>query len=337
MKALSVVDVGKLSLTEVPLPMLQPYEALVRIEACGICNSTDHKLLMNQFCPGPFPAVIGHESVGIVDRVGERVRYIQPGQRILRAVLFDRHVPGGRANWGGFSEYGVVVDGRAAREDGADVSIHWSAAKQQIVPHSITPAQAAAMITLKETLSCLQNLGVTAGRAVAVVGTGPVAQSFAFQARLLGANPVVVFGRRETWRPRFAALGIQDYVVGADWPPVISQRVAGGGFDYVIEAVGSRDALSLCLKLAGATGKVGIYGVTPEDAPYDPAERTDPRVTAPAVEEADTHELMLEWVQQGKVNLDDWYSDVLPWTEFARGFDILQENHAGKVILTIGV
>jgi len=335
MKALMVVALGKLSLEELPTPVPGPYEALVQVEACGICNSTDHKVMMNQFHPGPFPTVLGHESVGKIVRLGERVRYFRPGQRVLRPVLFDRHVPGGRANWGGFSEYAVVVDARAIREDGADVPVHWSAPKQQVVPESITPAQAAAMITLKETLSCLQNLGVASGKAVAIVGTGPVAQAFTFEARLLGATPVVVFGRREVWRQRFLSLGAARYVVGMDWPADVRARVADGGFDYVVEAVGSREALSLCLKLASARGKVGIYGIPPVDAPYDPAERADPRVTVPRVEEAETHEQMLEWVRQGKINLDDWYSHVLPWTEFARGFELVESDHAAKVILTM--
>jgi L-iditol 2-dehydrogenase len=335
MKALLIVALGKLALEDIPMPELEPYEALVKMEACGICNSTDHKLLLNLFHPGPFPTALGHESVGKVVRVGEKVRNFQPGQRVLRPVLLDRHVAGGRACWGGFSEYGIIADGRAVRADGADLSLHWSAAKQQIVPEAVTPPQAAAMITLKETLSCLQNLGVTAGKAVAVVGTGPVAQAFAFEARLLGAQPVVVCGRREVWRQRFAALGIPDYVVGEDWPTAVRQRVADGGFDFVVEAVGSREALSLCLKLAGKVGKVGLYGIPPTDAPYDPAERADARVGVPRVEEADTHDLMLEWVHQGKVNLDEWYTDVLPLADFARGFAVVEKNHAAKVILTM--
>jgi len=335
MKALLVTDIGKLALAEIPLPQIGPYEALVQVEACGICNSTDHKLLVGQFVPGPFPTALGHESTGKIVRVGEKVRHFQPGQRVLRSVLFDRHVPGGRATWGGFSEYAVVVDGRAMREDGADEPLHWSAAKQQVVPEAIQPAQAVAMITLKETLSCLQNFGVTAGCAVAVVGTGPVGQAFAFEARLLGASPVVVFGRSDAWRQRFAQLGIQDYVAGDDWPAAVAQRVAGGGFDYVVEAVGSRQALSACLNLAGAHGRVGLYGIAREDAPWDPSERSDARVSVPRVEEADVHDLILDWVCQGAIRLDDWYTCVLPWTEYARGFELLQENHAAKVVLSM--
>jgi threonine dehydrogenase-like Zn-dependent dehydrogenase len=337
MKALLVTEAGKLSLAELPAPTLRPYEALVQVEACGICNSTDHKVIMGTFMPGPFPTALGHESTGRIVRLGEKVRNFQVGQRVLRSVLFDRHVPGGRANWGGFAEYAVVVDRQAVLEDGADEPLHWSAVKQQVVPDAISPAQAAAMITLKETLSCLENLGVKAGSTVAVIGTGPVGQAFAHEAKLLGAQEVDVFGRREVWRERFRALGADEYVVGEDFPTGVKEQLSSGGYEYVVEAVGSRDALKMGLKLAGSRGKVGLYGVTPVDGPYDPADQADPRVCIPRVEEADTHEQMLDWVAQGKINLDDWYSATLPWQEYALGFEMVQANHAAKVILTMEV
>jgi threonine dehydrogenase-like Zn-dependent dehydrogenase len=333
MKALLVTGVGKVALCDLPMPVLRPYEALVKVEACGICNSTDHKLMMGTFVPGPFPTALGHESAGKIVRLGEKVRHYALGQRVLRSVLFDHHVPEGRSTWGGFAEYAVVVDGQAMREDGSPDATHWSAAKQQIVPESVTPAQAAAMITVKETLSCLQNLGVTAGSAVAVVGTGPVAQAFAFEARLLGADPVVVFGRRKEWAERFAELGIEHYVAGEDWPAEVVQRVAEKGFDYVVEAVGSSAALTKALQLAGTQGKVGLYGVTPADDPWRAEERNHPQVSTPRVEEADVHQLMLDWVAQGKINLDDWYSAAIPWSEYEKGFQLVEQNHAVKIIL----
>jgi threonine dehydrogenase-like Zn-dependent dehydrogenase len=221
------------------------------------------------------------------------------------------------------------------REDGCTDPVHWSAAKQQIVPESVTPAQAAAMITVKETLSCLQNLGVTAGSSVAVIGTGPVAQAFAFEARLLGADPVVAFGRRQEWAARFAQLGIQRYVTGDDWPEDIARLAAGPGFDFVVEAVGSSQALTKALKLAGTQGKVGLYGVTPADDPWLPAERSHPRVSTPRVEEADVHQMMLDWVDQGKINLDDWYTAIIPWSDYEKGFQMVEQNHSAKIILTM--
>lgn len=334
MKALLVTGIGQMAMAELPIPEPGPYEALVKVEACGICNSTDHKLVMGTFVPGKFPSALGHESAGKVVQLGAKVRHFAIGQRVLRPGLFDWHVPDGRSTWGGFSEYAVVVDGRAMREDGGGEG-HWSAAKQQVVPETISAAQAAAMITLKETLSCLQNLGVTAGSSVAIVGTGPVGQAFAYEARLLGAEQLTVFGRRRDWAERFAVLGADRYVVGDDWPEGVIRLTADRGFDFVIEAVGSSRALSTALKLAGKKGKVGLYGVTPEDDPWLAAEYKHPQVSMPRVEEADVHEQFLEWVAQGKIHLDDWYTATIPWTEYQQGFELVEQNHSAKIILSM--
>ncbi len=119
MKALLVTGVGKLALSEIPLPELRPYEALVKVEACGICNSTDHKLMMGTFVPGPFPSALGHESVGRVIRLGGKVRNFKEGQRVLRSVLFDRHVPGGSP--GELCRVCCGRDSQAWRADGSAI------------------------------------------------------------------------------------------------------------------------------------------------------------------------------------------------------------------------
>ena len=82
------------------------------MEACAICNSTDHKLMAGEFFSGTFPMLLGHESVGRVVQVGERVRSFRVGDRVLRSTLRDGHVPypGGRSRWGGFVEKAIVTD-----------------------------------------------------------------------------------------------------------------------------------------------------------------------------------------------------------------------------------
>lgn len=165
--------------------------------------------------------------------------------------------------------------------------------------------------------------------------TGPVGQAFAYEARLLGAGQVTVFGRRIDWAERFAHLGIERYVVGEHWPTDVVKLTEGKGFDFVLEAVGSSQALSKALKIAGTQGKVGLYGVTRDDDPWLPSERSHPQVSTPRVEEADVHEQFLGWVAQRMINLDDWYTVSLPWTEYQKGFDLVYQNHSAKIILSM--
>src|SRR4029434_7792599 len=111
---------------------------------------------------------------------------------------------------------------------------------QQSVPDAINPVEATTLIMLKENLSLIHNSDVS-GHTVAIVGTGPAAQAEALFARLLGASAVGVFARSVRQAERFAALGVDAYVVGDESPQIVRTIMASGGFERVFEAVGSRE------------------------------------------------------------------------------------------------
>ena len=190
------------------------------------------------------------------------------------------------------------------------------------------------MITLKETLSCLASSDVQPGQSLAIVGTGPVAQTLLLAAKLSGISPVVVFGRRSKWAERFANLGADGYVAGEDISPDVQAILARGGFDRVIEAVGARAALDRCLQIVGRAGRVNVYGVAPESELYLAQQMGDPRVFRGKVAEAEMHDKLLRWLEQEKVDLADWVSHSLSWTDYRRGFEMIEDKTANKVILS---
>jgi NADPH:quinone reductase-like Zn-dependent oxidoreductase len=128
MKGIFVIDIDQTEIRELPEPEIGPYEALVQVEACGICNSTDWKIIEGEFVSGSFPILLGHESVGRVIRVGDRV---------LRSTLRDEHMPfpGGRSCWGGYVERAIVTDVWAQEGQEYGGFPH----PQQIVPSHIPP------------------------------------------------------------------------------------------------------------------------------------------------------------------------------------------------------
>jgi threonine dehydrogenase-like Zn-dependent dehydrogenase len=288
----------------------------------------------SEFRPGPFPIALGHESVGRVVRVGDRVRNYRIGDRVLRTILYDRHVPEGCSRWGGMSEYGLVVDAAAVREDGTQFEVHRFAPKQQIVPLSITPAQAVAMITLKEALHFLKAFSIGDGQPLAIVGTGPVGQALSFLGKALGASPVVVFGRREVHSGCFKELGADAYVVGNDYPVLVKDVLACGRFPRAIEAVGSREALKRCLEVASGSGQVCVYGIAPVSNGWDEQDLKDPRICQMTAKEEEVHGEMIEMVATGHIDLNDWVDQVLPAERCERAFDLVRSTPTGKIVLT---
>ena len=169
---------------------------------------------------------------------------------------------------------------------------------------------------------------------MAIVGTGPVGQSFALFAKLLGAGPVIAFGRSAAYAKRFAAIARADeYVAGSPYPSSVQRRIAAGGFDIVIEAVGSRQALDTCLELAGQQGAVCCYGVASESEPHTQAQLADPRLRAVEVLEGRAQAQLVAYVQAGRVRLEDWVSHTLPTREYQKAFDQVIARQSTKMAL----
>ena len=333
MKALMAPQPGELSLGDLEVPVPGQYEALVRMDACAICNPTDHKLMTNEFCPGPFPVVLGHEVIGTVVSVGPDVVNYEPGDRVFRQRLADAHVPGqGRSCWGGFAEHGIVVD-RWAKE-GVPYGQDSLPSDQQKLQIDVEPAQAAAMVTLMETLDCITNCGAESGKSVAVVGSGPVGQALAMFAKLLGAAPVYGFGRSTKHAPRFEeAVRCDGYVAGTDYPPEVRDILAAGGFDVVVEAVGSVAALETCIALAGERGGAYVYGVAPGSNPFTEEQMALDNVERIGACEGRAQARLVALIEAGDVKLTDWVSHCLPMTAFQRAFDLIARKEGYKVVL----
>jgi len=310
------------------------YEALVRMDACGICNSTDYKLAQDKFVPGPFPIILGHEVVGTVLEIGDKVRNFRPGDRVFRQRLPNIVEPDGiRSVWGGFAEFGLVTD-EWARQDIPYGPEHFPGDQQKLLI-DVEPALAAGMVTLMETLDCAaNNCGVKAGQTVAIVGTGPVGQAFALFAGLLGADSVHIFGRTDRYIDRFQQVSKCDsFTIGDDYAADARTILTKGGFDVVIEAVGSPSALHKAVMLADRRGTVFVYGVTDTDHPFPEEMLNRNNVTRTGAREGRVQQHLVDFIEAGNVDLSDWVSHILPLPACQQGFDLVMAKEALKVVL----
>jgi D-arabinose 1-dehydrogenase-like Zn-dependent alcohol dehydrogenase len=333
MKGIFAVSENKLGILELDEPKIGDYDALIEVKACGICNSTDLKILEGRFKKGSFPILLGHESSGKVVKVGKKVRNYREGDTVLRSRLYDKDlsIPNASSRFGGFVERAVVTD--VWSEKGLEYGDFPH--PQQKVPEYIDPVFATALIVLKENLHCIKSTDVRHGHSLAIVGTGPAAQTMTMWAKIIGISPVVVFGRREKWSKRFYDLGADLYVTGHVINPELEKILRTGGFDRAIEAVGSNAALSLCREITKPDGRIHLYGMPADDESYGVDNETDPRVFRSKILEAEVHEEVLQFIGMGKVNLKDWVSHVFPWNEYQKAFAIVREQKPTKVVVTL--
>ncbi|MCM8768719.1 MAG: zinc-binding dehydrogenase [Candidatus Omnitrophica bacterium] len=345
MKAAVVYGDGKVVLREVPRPELGPYQCLVKILACATCTGTDHKIARGGLpYPMDYPAILGHEGFGRVVKTGLKVRYIKEGDFFLRPTSV---YPGEKLGdyfsaWGGFAEYGLVTDVKAMKEDNPQTEVHSFTVYQQPVPADLQldPADATMLITLKETASFLQAIGTGWKSSVAILGTGPVAMGFCWFAKVFGAWPVIVIGRRDEPERKFKKLGVDFYINNTreNMTLRVKQLTDNQGVDYVVDAAGDLNLLIESTSLLAPKGKLAPYA-TSQSYQYVIDRSKGPgrwSFVLSGPDEPSAHQYLLDAIRLGLVKLKDFYSHRLPLTKIAEGFKMIEAKQAFKIVFEMG-
>lgn len=345
MKAAVVRGPGELRVEAVPEPVIGDYEALVEILACGVCTGTDQHILQGGFpWLAPYPFILGHESIGRIVQVGPGVRSYQVGDLVLRPVAVrPRERLGDYGSvFGGYAELGVVADAPAILAEtprGETPRLPAFADAQQVVPADFDPVDAGMFITFKETLSWMYSLGPVAERSVLIFGTGPVGLCFARIAKFLGADPVIVVGRREERLDLARRLGA-DHGIDTSREDLVqtTRELSGGrGVDYVVEAIGDAELLAQAPRLLADQGQIAVYGVPPvlqTSLQWGGVVPTwQLRFIRPR--EGAVHGLALDLVRHGFIDLRAFVSHVLPLGEIGEAFRLLAGKQALKPVIRI--
>ena len=294
----------------ISVPDPGPGEALVRIQACGVCHTDLH--YREGAINDEFPFLLGHEAAGIVEGVGPGVGAVEPGDFVVLAWRAPcgkcRSCRRGRP-WYCFASLNAVQpmtlkDGTAlspALGIGAFSELTLVAAGQAVVVDKAARPEAAGLIGcgVMAGLGAAMNTGqVTQGDTVAVFGCGGVGDAAIQGARLAGARRVIavdIDSRKLTWAREF---GATDVIDSSETDPVEAIRALTDGFgvDVAIEAVGHPEVLRQAFfarDLAGTLVQVGVPSPTME-------------MSLP----------MIEFFGRGGALKPSWYGDCLPTRDF---------------------
>ena len=237
-------------------------EALVKIEACGLCGS-DKLLRSGGFGDNVFPVVPGHEAAGTVIAVGSGDEYdlALVGQRV--ALYYIDPDPEFAAR-SGRENLGADVRRMGVDFDGA-LSQYITRPIRSLVKGHGLPAQELAVLSdaVATPHHALQLAGVTSDQVVAVIGTGGIGSNAVQLVALRGARTIAI-GRSESKLAVARSLGAESTISSSEGPDAI-RAVAGGHVDVVVQCVGSPDMDQLALEIAGIGGTVVLVGasVTP--------------------------------------------------------------------------
>jgi len=307
MRAVVIESVGRIAVADLSEPAPGPYAAIVRIHACGICNTTDVRLIDGTYGGGiRHPAVLGHESVGTVVEIGSEVRSFKLGDRVTRpaAVLPGRERDGVFSAWGGMAEVGMVEDRKVMPGVPAD---DYLGQRQRSVRDDLPATHSALCISLAETASFLVQAGPVAYKRVVVGGTGVAGLSIALWCRLGGAERVVVLGRRQS-RLELAGTIAADAGVNTaetdDLPGALADALSGKA-DLYVDAIGSTDVAAAALPALARGATIANYGI-PDGKTLPVPAGSNLRIVTPPPQEHLSYDWVADLVARGIVK-PEWF------------------------------
>src|SRR5581483_7394016 len=248
-----------------PVPEPGPGQALVRVEACGVCGS-DLFLQKGGFGTGiRMPVVPGHEAAGVVAAVGPGVTEVEPGDQVaiwyIDAPVDSVYARRGRPNIGpGVVRMGVDVDGAFAEFVLRPVSTLVP------VPAPVDPAALAVLTDAVGTPyhALVKIARLRAGETLAVLGVGGLGSNAVQLGKHLGAR-VIAVSRSEEKLELARRLGADEVVpAGEDTVARAREACGGDGPDVVIQCVGSPEVDEQAIELATFGGRVVFVGSSPD-------------------------------------------------------------------------
>ncbi|WP_405865725.1 S-(hydroxymethyl)mycothiol dehydrogenase [Streptomyces sp. NBC_01515] len=315
----AVVARGKgapVSLETIVVPDPGPGEALVKVDACGVCHTDLH--YREGGINDDFPFLLGHEAAGVVESVGEGVTDVAPGDFV---ILNWRAVCGNcRACRRGRPQYCFNTHNAKQKMtllDGTELSpalgIGAFAEKTLVAAGQCTKVDRAASAAAAGLLGCGVMAGIGAaintgnvgrGDTVAVIGCGGVGDAAIAGSRLAGAARIIAVDIDDRKLEKARSLGATHTVNSKAGDPVEAIRELTGGFgaDVVIEAVGRPETYKQAFYARDLAGTVVLVGVpTPEM-----------KLELP----------LLDVFGRGGSLKSSWYGDCLPSRDFPMLIDL---------------
>lgn len=359
MKAAVLFEAGKpLEIEEVTIKKPGPHDVLIRTVAAGLCHSDLH--FIDGAVPWPMPAVLGHESAGIVEQVGSEVTYLKPGDHVItclsvfcgtcemcsagRPVLCNNtHVklPPGVAerftwrraeklhqclNLGSFAEQ-MLVHENACAKIREDMPLNLAA----LLGCGVMTGYGAVVNTAR----------IKAGDTVAIIGCGGVGMAGINGAVIAGAGRIIAIDTEPTKLQLAAKLGATDIVNPKEVNPVERvKELTGGGVQYSFEMLGLKQTVEQAFAMLRPGGTATIVGVMAPNQTFElrgfeflAERRLQGSLMGSNQFRTDMPKLVDAYLQ-GKLHLKEWLSAEIALSDVNKGFESMKTGKVMRSVIT---
>ncbi|MDB5457267.1 MAG: alcohol dehydrogenase [Caulobacter sp.] len=284
MKAAVLREVGKpLQIETVAIGKPGPREVLIRTKAAGVCHSDLH--FIEGSYPHPLPAVLGHESAGVVEAVGDEVRTVKVGDHVITCLS----VYCGHCEVCLTGHMSLCISSETKRPKGAEPRLYKEGGDDPRMAQFLNLSSFAELMLVHEhacvairkdmpfdraaLIGCSVTTGVGAvihtsnvrpGETVAVIGCGGVGLAAINGAAIAGAGRIIAIDRVPSKLALAKTFGATD-VINAGEGDVVAQvqELTGGGVHHSFEAIGLKVTAEQAFKMLRRGGTANIIGMIP--------------------------------------------------------------------------
>ena len=284
MKAAAFIEKGRIELVDKPIPDVGPNDALMRITTTTICG-TDVHILKGEYPVAP-GLTIGHEPVGVIEKLGSAVQGYREGQRVIAGAIcpnFNSYaaqdgvpsqdgsylIPLGKCGAHGYKatagwRFGNMIDGAQAEY----VLVPDAQANLAPIPDGLTDTQVLMCPDIMSTgFKGAENANIRIGDTVVVFAQGPIGLCATAGARLLGATTIIAVDgnnhRLDIARQLGADVSLNFREV--DVVEEVMKLTGGKGADGAIEALGTQATFEQAMKVLRPGGTLSSLGVYSDD------------------------------------------------------------------------
>jgi S-(hydroxymethyl)glutathione dehydrogenase/alcohol dehydrogenase len=349
-----------LTIEEVALTRPGSREVLLRTAFAGLCHSDLH--FIEGLYPHPTPCVLGHESAGVVEAVGDGVTYVKPGDHVITCLSVfcgtcpqcvtghpnlcentDVKMPPGvsrRLSWKGGELMNQFLN---LSSFGEEMLVHENS-MVKIDPD--IPLDRAALVgcgVMTGVGAVFNAAKVEPGATVAVIGCGGVGLSAVNGAALAGAERIIAIDTMASKLEIAKELGATDTLNASNADPVQQVReLTGGGVHYSFEALGTKSTAEQAFGMLRPGGTATIIGMVPfgvkiELHGYDFLRDRKLQGTSMGGNRfrVDMPRLLSLW-RQGRLKLDHLISGKIKLAEINEGFAALKSAAPVRQLIDFG-
>lgn len=354
MKAAAFIEKGRIEIVEKPIPDIGDNDALIRITTTTICG-TDVHILKGEY-PVEQGLTIGHEPVGIIEKLGKNVQGYKEGQRVIAGAIcpsFHSYAcqdglpaqDGGCHSHGykpmGGWRFGNTIDGAQAEF----LVVPDAQANLAPVPYGLTDEQVLMCPDIMSTgFAGAESANIKIGDIVAVFAQGPIGLCATAGARLKGASLIIAIDGIDERLSYARQLGA-DITLDYRKVDIISEimKITGGrGVDAVIEALGTQQTFESALRVlkpGGTLSSLGVYSTDltiPLDA-FSAGLGDHKIITSLCPGGKERMRRLMSVIESNRVNLEDMVTHRYKLDDIVDAYDLFSHQRDGvlKVAITM--